>query len=141
MVNLYTRAEDKLLTATNNMKVKRFLNEDALFESLSEASSIIMNAYGEGTEKRLLDFSAKDINFTYPKDYLSKIEKVCVMFSGGCDSLSLALRHLEKGENVALCHVIFNEDETCAAYLTYKLLKKVYGEKVLGFFKLSVNIR
>jgi hypothetical protein len=58
------------------------------------------------------------------------------MFSGGCDSLSLVLRHLEKGENVALCHVIFNEDETCAAYLTYKLLKKVYGEKVLGFFKL-----
>lgn len=136
MVNLYTRAEDKLLTATTNMKVKRFLNGDSWLESLSEASKIIAEAYGKESEKKDYEMKMSDINFTYPKDFLSNVKKVCVMFSGGCDSLSLALRHLEAGENVALCHIIFNEDETCAAYLTYKMLRKVYGERVLGFFKL-----
>ena len=67
MVNLYTRAEDKLLTTMYNMKSKRFYNGDSWFESLSEASKIIKEAYGKESEKTDYEMKMSDINFTYPK--------------------------------------------------------------------------
>ena len=122
------------------MRAKRFLNGDSLLESLSDATKVITEAYENRVDKRYFKIGVNDVNFTYPKDFLYGIKKVCIMFSGGCDSLSLALRHLEAGENVALCHVVFKEEETCAAYMTYKILRSIYGEMVLGFFKLFDHI-
>lgn len=98
--------------------------------------------YGVEPESKIGVYNEEDIPFDYPNESrLSSQKKYCVMFSGGCDSLSLVLRHLEKGEKVALCHVIFNPEESMAAYQIYRILKQVYGEKVLGFFKILNQIQ
>ena len=61
------------------------------------------------------------------------------MFSGGFDSLSLALRHLEKGERVVLLSVGFSEERTTSS-LTVKLLKSIYNNAVVGPIKLFADI-
>jgi len=63
-----------------------------------------------------------------------------IMFSGGFDSLSLALRHLEKKERVYLLSIGFHEDERCSAWLTAQILKSVYGEDNVKFIKLFDEI-
>jgi hypothetical protein len=127
------------------MKVKRFSGEgsgDCAYKCFDDAIRIIAGEPKSKVEKTSLDPKELDIQFTYPHNEwaLSKTKKVCIMFSGGCDSLSLALRHLEAGDNVALCHIIFNPDETPAAYMIYKILKDIYKDQVLGFFKLFNEI-
>lgn len=62
-----------------------------------------------------------------------------IMFSGGFDSLSLALRHLEKGERVFLLSVGFSEERTISS-LTVKLLKSIYNNAVVGPIKLFAPI-
>lgn len=62
---------------------------------------------------------------------------VAIMFSGGIDSLSLALRHLEKGESVALLSLAFNKDELVAASLTVDILKSLFENKVKIFYLFS----
>ena len=54
-----------------------------------------------------------------------------VMFSGGWDSVSLIIRHLEKGEAVIPFYIIFDEKWTPIASLTINILRKVYGAKLL----------
>lgn len=54
-----------------------------------------------------------------------------VMFSGGWDSVSLIIRHLEKGEAVIPFYVIFDEKWVSIARLTINILRKVYGAKLL----------
>lgn len=63
--------------------------------------------------------------YPWPKD------SYAIMFSGGFDSLSLALRHLEKGERVILLSVGFSEERTSSS-LTVKLLKSIYKNAVIG---------
>ena len=69
----------------------------------------------------------------WPKD------SYAIMFSGGFDSLSLALRHLEKGERVFLLSVGFSEERTTSS-LTVRLLKSIYGNAVIGPIKLFAPI-
>lgn len=69
----------------------------------------------------------------WPKD------SYAIMFSGGFDSLSLALRHLEKGERVILLSVGFSEERTSSS-LTVKLLKSIYNDAVIGPIKLFADI-
>lgn len=69
----------------------------------------------------------------WPKD------SYAIMFSGGFDSLSLALRHLEKGERVFLLSVGFSEERTTSS-LTVKLLKSIYNNAVIGPIKLFAPI-
>lgn len=54
-----------------------------------------------------------------------------VMFSGGWDSVSLIIRHLEKGEAVIPFYIIFDEKWVSIAKLTINILRKVYGAKLL----------
>ena len=61
--------------------------------------------------------------YPWPKD------SYAIMFSGGFDSLSLALRHLEKGERVVLLSVGFSEERTTSS-LTVKLLKSIYNNSM-----------
>lgn len=61
---------------------------------------------------------------------------VAILFSGGYDSLSLALRHLEKGECVSLLSVCFCQQEQFAAYLTFQVLRSIYGEEKVYFNRL-----
>lgn len=70
---------------------------------------------------------------SWPKD------SYAIMFSGGFDSLSLALRHLEKGERVFLLSVGFSEERTTSS-LTVKLLKSIYNNAVIGPIKLFAPI-
>lgn len=70
---------------------------------------------------------------SWPKD------SYAIMFSGGFDSLSLALRHLEKGERVFLLSVGFSEERTTSS-LTVKLLKSIYNNAVVGPIKLFAPI-
>ena len=71
--------------------------------------------------------------YPWPKD------SYAIMFSGGFDSLSLALRHLEKGERVVLLSVGFSEERTISS-LTVKLLKSIYKTAVIGPIKLFADI-
>ena len=71
--------------------------------------------------------------YPWPKD------SYAIMFSGGFDSLSLALRHLEKGERVVLLSVGFSEERTSSS-LTVKLLKSIYKNAVIGPIKLFADI-
>ena len=71
--------------------------------------------------------------YPWPKD------SYAIMFSGGFDSLSLALRHLEKGERVVLLSVGFSEERTTSS-LTVKLLKSIYKTAVIGPIKLFGDI-
>lgn len=66
-------------------------------------------------------------------------DSYAIMFSGGFDSLSLALRHLEKGERVFLLSIGFS-DEQISSSLEVKLLKSIYGEAVIGPIKLFDQI-
>lgn len=66
-------------------------------------------------------------------------DSYAIMFSGGFDSLSLALRHLEKGERVVLLSVGFSEERTSSS-LTVKLLKSIYKNAVIGPIKLFADI-
>ncbi len=70
---------------------------------------------------------------SWPKD------SYAIMFSGGFDSLSLALRHLEKGERVFLLSIGFSEERTTSS-LTVKLLKSIYDDAVIGPIKLFAPI-
>ena len=71
--------------------------------------------------------------YPWPKD------SYAIMFSGGFDSLSLALRHLEKGERVFLLSVGFSDERTTSS-LTVRLLKSIYKNAVMGPFKLFAPI-
>jgi hypothetical protein len=70
---------------------------------------------------------------TWPKD------SYAIMFSGGFDSLSLALRHLEKGERVFLLSIGFSDEQTTSS-LTVKLLKSIYNNAVIGPIKIFAPI-
>lgn len=123
------------------MKIRRFkqsYHEDAS-KTMNDVLDIMMShlskKYSDKNYFESFSIEENDIKFDYPSD-VEHIKKVCVLFSGGCDSLSLVLRHLEKGDNVALCHIMFRVDESFTAYCIYRMLKKIYGDKVLGFYKL-----
>lgn len=94
----------------------------------------------EGNKKRLFarewhpEFQSSLYDLSpWPKD------SYAIMFSGGFDSLSLALRHLEKGERVFLLSVGFSEERTTSS-LTVKLLKLIYNNAVVGPIKLFAPI-
>ena len=122
------------------MKIRRFKQsyyEDvpkSMKEVLNTMMSHLSKKYGDKNFEKI-SIEENDIKFDYPSG-VEDIKKVCVLFSGGCDSLSLVLRHLENGDNVALCHIMFRTEESFTAYCIYRMLKKIYGNKVLGFYKL-----
>lgn len=75
----------------------------------------------------------------FNSDYLENYKFDCaIMFSGGYDSLALTLKHLEKGERVALLSVCINPNDQYCAYLTSQILKKCYPNKVF-FYKIFPN--
>lgn len=105
--------------------------EDKPFAKVYNASEI---------EKKLIprewkpEFQESLYNLSsWPKD------SYAIMFSGGFDSLSLALRHLEKGERVFLLSIGFSEERTTSS-LTVKLLKSIYNDAVIGPIKLFAPI-
>lgn len=55
-----------------------------------------------------------------------------VFFSGGYDSLSLAIRHLEKGDLVDLYYLNFDPDMTVFAEISCAILRSIYGKNVIG---------
>lgn len=56
-----------------------------------------------------------------------------IMYSGGYDSTALAIRHLEKGENVYLFGIQFDYGPTLLAAITTMVLKAIYGkDRVAG---------
>ena len=55
-----------------------------------------------------------------------------VFFSGGYDSLSLAIRHLEKGDLVDLYYLNFDSDMTIFAEISCAILQSIYGKNVIG---------
>ena len=104
--------------------------EDKPFAKVYNASEI---------EKKLIPREWKP-NFEYGNTCTWNKNAYAIMFSGGFDSLSLALRHLEKGERVYLLSIGFSE-ERISSSLTIQFLKSVYGkEAVIGPIKLFSNI-
>lgn len=83
----------------------------------------------EGTE-----FFAKDVTRYIKGLYNQRSDpaKHLIMFSGGYDSLSLALRYLEKGESVMLFSLIFDPDMTPFVALQGLILNHLYPSLVKG---------
>lgn len=83
----------------------------------------------EGTE-----FFAKDVTLCIRGLYSQKSDpaKHLIMFSGGYDSLSLALRYLEKGESVMLFSLIFDPEMTPFVALQGLILNYLYPNLVKG---------
>jgi len=83
----------------------------------------------EGTE-----FFAKDVTRCIRGLYSQKSDpaKHLIMFSGGYDSLSLALRYLEKGESVMLFSLIFDPEMTPFVALQGLILNYLYPNLVKG---------
>ena len=106
--------------------------EDKPFAKVYNASEIekklVPEEWKPEFQNSLYDFSG------WPKD------SYAIMFSGGFDSLSLALRHLEKGERVYLLSIGFSKERVSSS-LTIQFLKSVYGEEVvIGPIKLFSDI-
>lgn len=55
-----------------------------------------------------------------------------VFFSGGYDSLSLAIRHLEKGDLVDLYYLNFDPEMKIFAEVSCAILQSIYGKNVIG---------
>ncbi len=55
-----------------------------------------------------------------------------VFFSGGFDSTSLILRHLEKGEPVMPFFINFSEEQLPICKLIIAILQKIYGKELIG---------
>lgn len=68
--------------------------------------------------------------------YWEKTPHYNILFSGGFDSLSLAIRHLEKGEAICPFFIIFDPKELPFAKLSISILQHLYGEEKVG----SLNI-
>lgn len=83
----------------------------------------------EGTE-----FFAKDVTHCIKGLYSQRSDpaKHLIMFSGGYDSLSLALRYLEKGESVMLFSLIFDPEMTPFVALQGLILNHLYPNLVKG---------
>lgn len=104
----------------------------------------VLNNYKEtlkiftGLEKKLSEkgrtvFSKELV--TYLQKYNNKDSlpaKHLIMFSGGYDSLSLALRYLEKGESVMLFSLTFDPDMTPFVSLQGIILNYLYPSLVKG---------
>ena len=77
------------------MKIRRFKQsycEDAsksMNDVLDTMMSHLSKKYGAKNLEKI-SIEENDIKFDYPSD-VEHIKKVCVLFSGGCDSLSLVL--------------------------------------------------
>lgn len=82
----------------------------------------------------LLDLPESNSDFIYSEQTFD----YAILFSGGYDSLSLALRHLEKGEKVALLSICLNPHDQYCASITAEILKKCYPYKV-SFYKIFSN--
>ena len=127
-------------TATFVGNRKRKTDALRLFENFRESNIEKIEKFVKGHE-----LSSKTWMPDYDRPYnMSGVsyesDAYAIMFSGGFDSLSLALRHLEKKERVYLLSVGFNEDERCSAWLTAQILKSVYGEDNVKFIKLFNEI-
>ena len=55
-----------------------------------------------------------------------------VFYSGGFDSTSLILRHLEKGEPVMPFFINFSEEQLPICKLIIAILQKIYGKELIG---------
>lgn len=127
-------------TATFIGNKKRKTEALRLFEDFRESNIEKIEKFVKGHELSSTtwvpdyDRPYRQFNVSYDSDAYA------IMFSGGFDSLSLALRHLEKKERVYLLSVGFNYDERCSAWLTAQILKSVYGESNVKFIKLFDTI-
>lgn len=90
------------------------------------------------TLKKKTNKSPKELDFKVHNSWNSAYNlgpHYNILFSGGADSLSLVLRHLEKKEKVVLFNIGFNEVEKQIATLTVNKLKSIYGDKyVYGLY-------
>lgn len=108
----------------NAFKVRNDFNEtQKIFNSLRK------KLRREGTE-----FFAKDVTRYIKGLYNQRSDpaKHLIMFSGGYDSLSLALRYLEKGESVMLFSLIFDPEMTPFVALQGLILNHLYPNLIKG---------
>ena len=124
-LNSYASVETWLLTnkCSDASKIWDALLEEKLHSEGVRGSTL--DAVREMTDK----LKVEDINTLERVDVDQPHYNV--MFSGGWDSVSLIIRHLEKGEAVVPFYIIFDEKWVSIAKLTINILRKVYGAKLL----------
>ena len=111
-----------------------------LFESSRNKNIVRIEKFAEAHKAEAIDWEPFYDIVSYDEEATGKPPVYAIMFSGGFDSLSLALRHLEKKERVCLMSVGFNENERCSAWLTVQILKSIYGEEYIKLIKLFDTI-
>lgn len=109
-----------------NLKIWRVHNDKELVEKTFEK---LKEKLG-GEELSLYKDKALSPCRCY-RDYTDK-KHYNVFFSGGYDSLSLAIRHLEKGDLVDLYYLNFDPEMTIFAEISCAILQSIYGKNVIG---------
>ena len=109
-----------------------------LFEFKRKSNNLKINKLVKNLKETSLQ--KVDSDFISGSFYDSDSKYYAVLFSGGIDSLSLAIRHLEKGDKVVLISINFNANEQTIAYLCSRVLKKIYGSGSVRFLKIFSDV-
>ena len=109
-----------------------------LFESRRKSNNLKINKLVKNLKETSLQ--KVDSDFISGSFYDSNSKYYAVLFSGGVDSLSLAIRHLEKGDKIVLVSINFNANEQTIAYLCSRVLKKIYGSRNVKFLKIFSDV-
>lgn len=111
---------------STNLKIWRVHNDEELVEKTFEKLKEKLG--GE-------DLSLYEDKTSFPCScYRNRTDKkhYNVFFSGGYDSLSLAIRHLEKGDLVDLYYLNFDPDMKIFVEVSCAILQSIYGKNVVG---------
>lgn len=109
-----------------NLKIWRVHNDTKIVEKTFEK---LKEKLG-GEELSLYEYKTRFPCSCY-RNYTDK-KHYNVFFSGGYDSLSLAIRHLEKGDLVDLYYLNFDPDMKVFAEISCAILQSIYGKNVIG---------
>lgn len=109
-----------------NLKIWRVHNDKELVEKTFERLKVKLGGVDLSLYEGTTHFPCSCYRIPTDKKHYN------VFFSGGYDSLSLAIRHLEKGDLVDLYYLNFDPDMKIFAEVSCAILQSIYGKNVIG---------
>lgn len=109
-----------------NLKIWRVHNDKEIVEKTFERLKVKLGGVDLSLYEGTVHFPCSCYRIPTDKKHYN------VFFSGGYDSLSLAIRHLEKGDLVDLYYLNFDPDMKIFAEISCAILQSIYGKNVIG---------
>lgn len=133
IIKIVNDFEKRVFTVSRTYKDPFTVNAFKVRNNFDETLKIF-KGLGEKLRREGTEFFAKDVIHCIRGLYSQRSDpaKHLIMFSGGYDSLSLALRYLEKGESVMLFSLIFDPEMTPFIALQGLILNYLYPSLVRG---------